>query len=336
MARIDTDADAYAVKRLNMFFPAHNQTPADGNLTGQCVTLVKWFMAEMASVPSPFAARGDARYVGDTLVNQGHAVAIPAGQQRRGDIVVYKYGQYGHIGVLLSGNRLYQENANTGGAARRVLYDGTVVYASTIVPLYPSLGGAAPSFYRLKTYTEQGSDEPMISNVDNEFGRWSKLYIQIRNTETPPTRQQFIDAAVGRSWLTAMEILSDNPSADEAIENRKVGRQARADNWPGQIYALQDQVKAAVAAANQANADLITARRQIQELGARPTQAQLDAITAQLKAAEADARDKQAALAKATEALEAAKAGQKADEERATGWLQGLAEILKKIWPSNK
>src|SRR5437868_1240594 len=134
------NADEYAAPRQNIFFPANGQTPADGDLTGQCVTLVKWFMQEMASVLNPFAARGDARYVGDNLVAQGHAIAIPAGQQQRGDIVVYKYGQYGHIAVLLSGGRIFQENAAGNGAQRRVLSDGTVVWSSTIVPMNPSLG----------------------------------------------------------------------------------------------------------------------------------------------------------------------------------------------------
>jgi hypothetical protein len=146
------DADAYAATRVGIFFPANNQTGADGNLTGQCVTLAKWFMAEMANVPNPFAARGDARNVGINLVAQGLADEVPAGQQREGDLVVYEYGEYGHIGVLLSGNRLFQENANVAGATKKVLSDGTVVYSSTIVPVYPSLGGVAAKYYRLKSY----------------------------------------------------------------------------------------------------------------------------------------------------------------------------------------
>lgn len=154
---VAANADDYAAARLNIFFPA-NSSPAsgnDGDLTGQCVTLEKWFTAEMCdNFPNPFAGRGDARNVGITLVSQGLATEIPAGQQKRGDLVVYEYGQYGHIGVLLSGNRLFQENANTGGATKRVLSDGTVVYSSSIVTVYPSLGGVAPKYYRLKSYRE--------------------------------------------------------------------------------------------------------------------------------------------------------------------------------------
>lgn len=163
---VAANADDYTKGRVNIFFPANNSTPDDGNLTGQCVTLVKWFMAEMANVPNPFAARGDARYVGDALVNQGLAVAIPAGQQRRGDIVVWKYGTYGHIAVMLSGGRIFQENAQVAGAARRVLSDGTVVWSSTIMAMFPSLGGVAPSFYRLNSYNEPEEDIVKPSQAD--------------------------------------------------------------------------------------------------------------------------------------------------------------------------
>lgn len=154
---VAANADDYAATRLNIFFPANSSPPSgnDGDLTGQCVTLDKWFFAEMCDgFPSPFAGRGDARYVGINLVSQGLAVAVPAGQQRRGDLVTYEYGQYGHTGILLSGNRLFQENAQAPGATKKTLSDGTVVYSSTIVTLYPSLGGVAPKFYRLKNYVE--------------------------------------------------------------------------------------------------------------------------------------------------------------------------------------
>ena len=153
---VAADADAYTAGRVDIFFPADSGPPAsgaDGDLTGQCVTLDKWFFAEMCDgFPSPFAARGHARYLGQNLVAQGLATAVPAGQQKEGDVVCYEYGTYGHTGILLSGNRLFQQNAAVAGARKRTLADGTVVYSSTIVGLYPSLGGVAPKFYRLKHY----------------------------------------------------------------------------------------------------------------------------------------------------------------------------------------
>lgn len=149
--------EEYAQSQVGNFLPADSGPPAssaDGDLTGQCVTLNKWVYSIFTTIPNPFAGRGNARDLGINLVKQGLADAIPAGQQKPGDTVCYEYGQYGHTGTLLSGNRFFQQNANVSGAKRRVLADGTVVYSATIVPLYSSLGGVAPKFYRLKSFKE--------------------------------------------------------------------------------------------------------------------------------------------------------------------------------------
>lgn len=165
MPQVASDADQYAHGRVGIFFPAHNQTSADGNLTGQCVTLIKWFMAEMSSVPAPFSARGDARYVGKTLVNQGHAVQVPASERRRGDIVVWEYGVYGHIAVLLSGDRVFEQNVGIAGTASRIV-DGARVYASRIDPLYMSWRPVAPTFYRLKSYNEKAKEQDIVKPTE--------------------------------------------------------------------------------------------------------------------------------------------------------------------------
>lgn len=174
MSRVAVNADAYAASRQGIFFPAHNQTPVDGNLTGQCVTLVKWFMAEMTLVPNPFAARGDARYVGKRLVAEGHAVEVPYDQRIPGDIVVYEYGQYGHIGVLLSGDRIFEQNVNVGGVARRFV-DGAWVYASRIGRLSESWRPVRPNIYRIKSYNNEGGDivKPTEAQVYDAFRRFA-------------------------------------------------------------------------------------------------------------------------------------------------------------------
>jgi len=258
MPRIADNAEAYAATRIGIFFPAHNQTPADGNLTGQCVTLNKWFLAEMTDVPNPFAARGDARYVGQTLVNQGHAVQVPYAERRRGDFAVFEYGQYGHIGVLLDANRIFEENVNAGGAARRVLYDGTVVYAARIGNLGESWRPVQATIYRIKSYTEKGADE-MIPDQDNYYWRWGKKNaFFFRGREL--SREEFSKFIAGRNGTTATEILGDNPEADQTASDIRLGQLARRDNWQGQIYGLIDQVNA---------------------LKTRPTKEQLDAIAKQ-------------------------------------------------------
>ncbi len=236
MPRLAQTAELWAVPRVGIFFPAHNSTPADGNLTGQCVTLNKWFLAEMTDVPNPFSARGDARYVGDSLVAQGHAFEVPYEQRKPGDFVVYKYGQYGHIGLLLANDRIFEENANVGGAKRRVLADGTVVYAARIGSLNETWRPVRPNIYRIKSYSE--GDEPVITNTDNEYWRWAKLFNQIRNPNRTPSRQEFINAAVGQTWLRAMEILSDDQEAAANADYAIWGRTAKNDHWDEQIRGL--------------------------------------------------------------------------------------------------
>jgi hypothetical protein len=85
-----------------------------------------------------------------------------------------------------------------------------------------------------------GGAEAMISDVDNEYGRWEKLGYQIRNRHL--TRDEFRKSAVGNSWLTAMEALSDDPEADRATQAQEVGRVAVADNWEGQINSLVQEM----------------------------------------------------------------------------------------------
>lgn len=279
---VDINADVYASKRLNIFFPG-----VVPSLDGQCVSLVKWFMGEMSSVPNWNAARGDARYVGDTLVNQGHAYEVPYDQRKRGDIVVYKYGTYGHIGILLSGDRLFEQNVNVPGVASKIV-DGARVYASRIGSLGESWRPVRPNIYRLRTYAEQGNDEMKIVDAPNWFARCNKTMMQIRGRQL--SRPEFLNF-VGRDFLTYVEAVSDNPEADNWQTNAQVGAVARRDQWDKQIYGLQDQLKGAAAALTQANQDLAAARAAIDQLDDRPTQEQLQAVNDRLAVAEANAAE---------------------------------------------
>lgn len=147
MAQVALNADLYASARLNKFFKG-----VVPSLDGQCVSLAKWFMQEMSEVPNPQAARGDARYVGKRLVAEGHAVAVAYADRKRGDIICYEYGVYGHIGVVLSANRTFEENVNWAGVSSKIV-DGQRVYASRIGSLSESWRHDQ-HIYRLKTYSE--------------------------------------------------------------------------------------------------------------------------------------------------------------------------------------
>ncbi len=306
MSHINANADDYAASRVGLFFPAHNQTPADGNLTGQCVTLNKWFLAEMTDVPNAFQARGDARYVGDTLVAQGHAVEVPYANRQRGDFVVYKYGTYGHIGVLLSGDRIFEENANVGGVAKR-LVDGAYVYAARIGSLNESWRPVRPNIYRIKSYTEKGAGLMIIQNADNWYGRCNRTHWLIRGRELG---RDVFATFVGKEFLTFVEICSDDPEANTVQNWQTVGKTAVNDNWQQQIIDLQAQVNS---------------------LGSRPTKAELDALNAK-----ADDLTKQLGVATAKgEAAEKLASELEAEhinaQKTGNAFLQWLGEQLNKI-----
>lgn len=197
---VANNADDYAATRQNIWFTAHNQTSNDGNLTGQCVTLLKWFFAQMTSIPAPFAARGNAKDVGRNLVAQGHAVEVPWSQRRRGDIICYEYGTYGHIASQLSGGRVFESNVNWSGVATKIV-DGSRVYASRIGSENEAWRvGKNAHVYRLKTYSE-GSDEEMITKDDigilriahSEIGGWP-----VAETHAGKFDQIFLNAWVGK------------------------------------------------------------------------------------------------------------------------------------------
>ena len=157
------NADDYAARRLGTFFPgSSNGTMDDGDLTGQCVSLVKWFGAEMCQLPNPGAARGNAKDFGNTLVNQGLAYEVAPNQRQQGDIVVWPQdgGGYGHIGVLLSGDRVFEQNVALPGSSTRVVA-GNTVYSSRIDPFHANWRRGGVRVYRMRNYV---GNRPSVSD----------------------------------------------------------------------------------------------------------------------------------------------------------------------------
>lgn len=149
MAHIAVNADVYAEPRQNIFFPG-----VIPSLDGQCVSQAKWFMQDMSDVPNPQTARGDARYVGQTLVRQGHAIEVPYSERKRGDLICYEFGKYGHIATQLSGGRVFEQNVAWPGVKSKYV-DGMEVYASRIGSENEAWRkDKNPHVYRLKTYRE--------------------------------------------------------------------------------------------------------------------------------------------------------------------------------------
>lgn len=130
---------------------------------------------------------------------------------------------------------------------------------------------------RIEREAEQifkGGSEPMIADADNEYWRWNKLAFQIRGRNF--SRDEFRAAAVGRNWLNAMEILSDDGEADRATQAQQVGLVAVNDNWQGQIGNLTNQ--------------LGEANKKIGELSNNPTPEDLKKVQETLQACEVNAK----------------------------------------------
>lgn len=233
MPQVANNADDWAEARQNIFFTASDDgTSRDGNLTGQCVTETKWFLAEMTDVPDPFSARGDARYVGKKLVEQGHAYEVPYSERQRGDIVCLENGKYGHIYNQLSNRRTFEENVNLGGVDKRLIKSGGeswYVYASRI-------GSDTESWrkdmhvYRVYSYKEKGDSADMNLQSKEQV---DSVYVEIMNRHATDEEQKHgLTVEFWTLWVAL------NNAANEERNNIRrlldLGIQANKDEWdPG-------------------------------------------------------------------------------------------------------
>lgn len=163
-----TNVDVWAASNLGYFFPARsNNTFEDEDLTGQCVSLIKWYLNDFTTVPNPANARGHAKDYGDTLVSQGYADKVST--VKVGDIVVWKLdgGGYGHIGIYTS-NGVFEQNVGGLGSSSKQVIGGynngkpiyVTVYSARVDPLYASFRKGSPTFYRVKdTFKGENMDK---------------------------------------------------------------------------------------------------------------------------------------------------------------------------------
>jgi len=93
-----------------------------------------------------------------------------------------------------------------------------------------------------RNYRDKINNFLVIKDTNHEYARWDKLHKQILG-RNQPDREVFKVAAVGKTWLNALEILSDHIEAPEDVANAEVGKIARQDNWEGQINDLTKKVE---------------------------------------------------------------------------------------------
>lgn len=337
------NADEYAAKRLGMFFPgSSNGTMDDGDLTGQCVSLVKWFGAEMCQLPNPGAARGNAKDFGNTLVNQGLAYEVPPNQRQQGDLVVWPQdgGGYGHIGVLLSGDRVFEQNVALPGSSVRVVA-GNTVYSSRIDPFHANWRRGGTRIYRMRNYVgnrpsvsdeqikqayrdilERDADEGGINHYRQQAAKgWS--IDQIRSDLMNSNERRALEASEAQAAQAAAaqkdaEITSAIKQAYRDILERD------ADDGGIAHYKSQvtkgwtiDQVRQDLLNSNE-HTQLIAGKQAEAERKAQEAEARREAAE-KARQAEAEAKARQEAKNKAKEAEDAKKRAEEAKKANNAG-----------------
>jgi hypothetical protein len=256
-------------------------------------------MAQMASVPNPFMARGNAKDVGHTLVAQGLATEVPFASRQRGDLICYEYGTYGHIAVQLSGGRVFESNVNWSGVATKIV-DGDRVYASRIGSENEAWrAGKNAHVYRLKSYSEGGNTD-MITKDDlypvrvvmSEVEGWNMNDIHSGKDDAT-----IMGAWVGRSW-------------PDFIMNGWNVQPAHRGWLVQQIADLNAQLKA---------------------LGSRPTAEELQAAKDAAVALQKAVTDANKAAADSKAAYDALAAQDAKDQETGNSFLRWLGQQLNKL-----
>ena len=251
----NNNADDYANQRIGIFFPGN---PA--NLTGQCVSLAKWFLGEMCQVDNPQIARGNAKDFGDTLVNERLAHIVQASERKRGDLVVWKLdgGGYGHIGVLCSGDQIFEENVNIKGSVSTQIDDGdggtTTVYASRLDPLYASYRKGSPTFYRVYGYQETNSQTTnQQTNQGDDMIDQNTLTILFnlflgRNPDNDAINHyvgkyttSFVVSDINNSTEHAQKLANES-NVQSSINTQLLDLTARANDMQAQINTLQTEL----------------------------------------------------------------------------------------------
>lgn len=297
---VAANADDYAVARQNVFFPG-----VIPYYDGQCVSLAKWFMGEMSQVPDWNGARGNAKDVGRTLVAQGHAYEVPYNERRRGDIICYEYGLYGHIAIQLSGGRVFEQNVNMPGTTRKWVVDD-YVYSSRIGSENESWrGGKNPHIYRLKTYSEKGVKKMVDGNDVNDL--FIGILFRLPNAEEVAryngkvdggTLARELNGCAERQALIRDTILDEEaarilavavlgrPEPLETTEDLRWHIGGRANAKIKEFW-YSDEGKAANSWHQHLPKSVESLTKQVQELSGRPTKQQLE--DAQKAAATANA-----------------------------------------------
>ena len=214
------NAQDWASQRIGIFFPAGESDNSQGYLTGQCVSLIKWFLAEMCEkVPEPFRARGHAKDFGNALVAEG--LADQVGDLKRGDIIVWPYdgGGYGHIGIYMGDGTVFEENVAASGQ-RTANFGAGIVYAADVDPINAGWRVGGYNIYRVRTYVEN-----IVAQRDrsDEINFLNGLYRQIldRNVDEGAITHYLKQIDSGWNWEQIKQDLLASAEG-QAVQARRV------------------------------------------------------------------------------------------------------------------
>lgn len=193
------NAQEWASKRIGIFFPADTDgTGRDGDLTGQCVSEIKWFLKECCKdIPAPFMARGHAKDFGDSLVNAGLADRV--GDVRRGDILVWPYdgGQYGHIEIAMGDGTSFGQNFNTGQRRSMINAAGDLVYAADVAAINDPRRVGPYVAYRVRSYIEY---VPANRDRTAEINYLNDMYRQVLGRDVDDSGRAHYLAQIDAGW----------------------------------------------------------------------------------------------------------------------------------------
>lgn len=224
-----------------------------GIYNGQCVSLIKALL-DFLGAPSPYAGRGNAKDVGDTLVRQGIAgnakgwlnVCINRDMGTLYEPSLGKYVNYGHIWLDLSGEANYEQNGSR--ALRTTKGTRPLTQAQQIVNLDQYITGEdngimndedAKEVYRAGLHREPENDQVWRGNVGKRFADVARSLRQSPEWLTQnhaivffTQREQQLNQAVAK--------LNDaNTKLAVALQDDELDKKAVADAKAQQVQALK-------------------------------------------------------------------------------------------------
>lgn len=85
---------------------------AEGSYKGECVSLVQQYLSKVHN--TPFKARGNAKDWANIVIEEFNKFA-PDNTPKAGDILVYDWGQYGHLAIVTVDGKSLEQNKNGNG-----------------------------------------------------------------------------------------------------------------------------------------------------------------------------------------------------------------------------